>query len=92
MSCALPSSSTNLEGRCDALSARYQVIGALALGAGALAGSGALTTSIPEDQTTRIGVAVASASLTAAAVALVFVRDDVLDQWASTCETATISE
>lgn len=71
-----------------------QVWGALSIAATALAGSGALSTSLPDDRDTRLGIGIASATVIAFGAAALFVRDDVLAIYADECQTrsSTIAE
>lgn len=80
--------------RCQDLENRYQVWGALSIAATALAGSGALSTSLPDDRDTRLGIGIASATVIAFGAAALFVRDDVLAIYADECQTrsSTIAE
>ena len=78
--------------RCDALTTRYELVGAIAIGAAALAGSGAITTAAPSEEGPRVALGISSASLTALSAAMFFVRDDALSAWSDECSTSTVTE
>ena len=74
--CATTGSMTPQE-RCDSLASKYQVYGAVAAAASVLAGSGALTTPLPDDRDLQLGMGIASAGMVAVAAAAKFVQEDV---------------
>jgi hypothetical protein len=76
---------------CRDVRARYQTWGGISVGSAAVAGGGALTTALPDNQNARLALGITSAVIAVLSAVSVYVRDEATKEYKEHC-TKTAAE